>query len=166
MHCGATLPANQWFPERFAALGRLIAASTGAAILLTGTPGDAAITTGVATSIGASALDLTGQTTVVELAALAQRCRLYIANDCGAMHVAYAVGTPVLAIFGARFHPHVWYPYGPHSRVLRTNVPCSPCHADVCPLAERPPCLEAIAVEDAFAAASEMLDRSERKDEP
>ena len=160
MHCGAARPANQWFPERFAALGRRLADDTGAAIVLTGGPGETALTARLAQEIGAAALDLAGKTTIGELAAAALRCKLFIANDNGAMHVAYAAGAPVLALFSARFHRNVWYPYGPASRVLRAEIPCSPCHADTCPIDARTPCLEALSVDAAYATAMEMLTKN------
>ncbi|MCX5758873.1 MAG: glycosyltransferase family 9 protein [Candidatus Hydrogenedentes bacterium] len=152
MQCGAKRPANRWMPGRFIEAGRALIAEHSAHILLTGGPGERALTDEIARGIGNGCQSVAGETSVADLATLLERCALLISNDTGTMHVAAAMGTPVVAIFSARDHPFRWYPYGNRHTVLRHDVPCSPCLQDVCPLAE-PICLTAITVEQVLDAA-------------
>ncbi len=153
MQCGAKRPANRWMPDRFIETGRALIAEHGAHILLTGGPDERALTDEIARGIGDGCQSVAGETGVADLAALLERCVLLISNDTGTMHVAAAMGTPVVAIFSSRDDPFRWYPYGNCHAVLRHDVPCSPCLQDVCPLHAEPICLTAITVEQVLDAA-------------
>ncbi len=83
-----------------------------------------------------------GQCTPLQSAVFLRHCRLCVANDTGAMHLAYAVGTPVVALFSARDYAGLWFPPLVGNPVLRTeNAPCSPCLSERCPNNR---CLQAI----------------------
>jgi len=159
MHCGAKRPANRWPAERFADVGRRLMVENNVQVVLTGGPGDRDVTAQVAAAIGPGCLDLAGQTTIGELAAVAEQCRLFVSNDTGVMHVAEAVGTPVVAIFGGRFYPNIWYPYGDRHIVLRKDdgLECRLCEADVCPRYDVPECLLRVSVEEVVQAAASFL---------
>lgn len=78
--------------------------------------------------------DLTGQLSPIQSALALQKCALALSNDTGPMHLAYAVGTPVVAIFSSRDFPGKWYPpTSPSNRVFRAeNIPCSICLTETC----------------------------------
>ncbi len=97
VNLGASKPENRWEPERFGALAQALAAE-GVPVCLTGGPDDRPAATRA--GAGARVRDLVGRTTLLELVALARRARLAVSCDTGPMHIAAAVGTPVVALFG------------------------------------------------------------------
>jgi ADP-heptose:LPS heptosyltransferase len=97
IHPGASVPERQWPPERFAAVADHLAGQ-GFGVVLTGSDSEAAITGAVRRAMRASALDLTGRTTLGTLAALLVDAALLLSNDTGVMHVAEAVRTPLVAV--------------------------------------------------------------------
>lgn len=121
--------ARRWEPERFAAVADALAAQTGARIVLVGAAGDDSAA--VKAAMRADTLDLSGQTTLGQLAALFERCELLIGADSGVMHIAAASGTRVLAVFGPS-NPDAWGPWtgdptSIRTRVVRSAPECSPC---------------------------------------
>jgi lipopolysaccharide heptosyltransferase II len=157
MHCGAKRPANQWPVTRFAEVAQRLVEETDAFIVLTGSAGERELADSVAARLGERCVNLAGQTTIDEAAAVAEKCCVVLTNDTGMMHVAYAVGTRVVAVFGGRFYPHIWYPYGEGHVVIRKDIECSPCHRDVCPLYAVPRCLELISAAEVYAAVRPFL---------
>jgi heptosyltransferase-2 len=93
----------------------------------------------------------------VELAALIARARVLVGNDSGPMHLAAAVGTPVVAFFGPT-DPGRTSPTGSPSRILDRYVFCSPCFLKECPYGHE--CMKEIGVDDALNAVEELLDKS------
>jgi len=157
MQSGAVRPANRWPEERFIELGRRLCSDPDIRIALTGAEGDREANQRIAQAIGASCIDLSGQTTIAELAAVLQCAALLVSNDTGTMHVAAAVGTPVVAIFSARYYPHIWYPYGDQHIVLRKDIECSLCQDDVCLRYQAPECLARISVDEVYEAVASAL---------
>jgi heptosyltransferase-2 len=148
---GATYgPAKQWFPERFAALADLLSRDFGARVLIFGSRADTSTASLVARNAKVSVIDLTGQTTLRQAIGLIARCRLFVSNDSGLMHVAAALGTPVVAIFGST-DPVRTGPLGIHSRVVKSDLPCSPCLKPHCP--QKRECMEQISVDEVFGKA-------------
>ena len=100
---------------------------------------------------------------LVLLAAVLERLTLFITGDTGPMHLAAAVGTPVLAIFGPSL-PTRYAPLSSRSRIVRIDIHCSPCNLMRQPparcLGRVPDCLAGIATADVLRAANEMLDAS------
>jgi len=162
LQCGSKRLANRWAPEHFAAVGRALVARHDCWIVLPGSPGEAALTAEVAAGIGERCIDLAGKTSISQLSALAARCRVFVTNDTGTMHVAVAMGVPVVAIFGGRYYPYVWHPYGDAHVILRAPIECSPCKAEACPLYEVPECLNRISPETVIAAAESFLGSAQR----
>lgn len=162
MQCGAKRPANRWMPERFIALGKALVTEMDARLVFTGSEGEKPLIDAIIEGIGPGCTNLVGQTTIPELAALANLCDCFVSNDTGTMHVVASTGKPVVAIFSARDHAHRWYPYGPQHIVLRHNPECSPCLLDICPLYDEPICLTAHEVEHVFAAVREVLGQGNR----
>jgi ADP-heptose:LPS heptosyltransferase len=100
------------------------------------------------------ALNLGGATDLRQLAALLRRASLLVTNDSGPMHLAAAVGTPVVALFGPT-DPRCVGPYGEGHIVLRKNIDCSRCRRNRC--ARDSACMKAIEVEEVISAAREAI---------
>jgi heptosyltransferase-2 len=123
---GAFSVARRWAPERFAAVGDALAAA-GRRIVVVGGPGEEPLVAAVCGAMRAPATALQDCRTPRELAGILRRCRLFVGNDSGVMHIAAAMGVPVVAVFGLSNH-RAWGPYPVSShRVVRLDLPCSPC---------------------------------------
>jgi heptosyltransferase-2 len=147
--------AKRWPVERFAAVADGLAERCGARILLLGSHRECSILDEVGARMRQSAIHLGGRTDLRTLVGLLERVRLLLTNDTGAMHVAAAVGTPVLAVFGPT-DPQATGPLASHSRILREPVPCSPCLLRECPIDHR--CMSRITVAQVLQAAVELLE--------
>ncbi len=150
---GAYGGAKRWHADRFAAAADRLAGELGAAIVIVGSPRETAEAAAVARQVRAPVLDLAGRTTLPDLGAVLSRCAILLANDSGAMHVAAAVGTPAVAIFGPT-RPAATGPLG-RAVVLHHLVPCSPCRYRQCPIDH--PCMDGITPEAVVAAAHALL---------
>src|SRR5690606_20495674 len=118
--------ARRWNPVAFAQVADALHERFQAQIILVGGPGDDG--TAVRAAMQHAPLDLTGKTSLSELAGMIAAADVYIGADSGVMHLAAATGTPVIAIFGpsnaAAYGP--WTPQS-YSRVIRSAPECSPC---------------------------------------
>ena len=128
---GAFSRARRWAPERFAAIGRALHARHGLRpLVLSGIdPDEQALAQQVAATIGSQARVVPTAPSPQGLAALIRRCHVVVANDSGPVHVATAVETPVVAIFGPT-NARAWGPYPPdaaRNQVVRETLACSPC---------------------------------------
>jgi len=122
---GTTWETKQWPIQGFAQVAQHFA-RTDRAVVLAGSANEQARCQAVAAACS-GARDLCGQTTLTELAALLQRAAICVTNDSGAMHLAVALGIPVVSIFGPT--DPVWIgPYGKPRQVVRACVRCSPCY--------------------------------------
>ncbi len=135
---------KRWPPERFARLAERLTDS-GYAVALAIGPGEEPLAAAISASSRATPPVLGADLDPVELAALLARARVAIANDSGAMHLAAAVGTPVVALFGPT-DPGRTAPTGSPTRVLDRYVFCSPCFLKECPYGHE--CMREIAVDD------------------
>jgi lipopolysaccharide heptosyltransferase II len=156
---GMTLLAKRWLPDRFAAVADRLATAYGARIILVGAPSDAEAADAVAQAMHNTPLSLVGNTTLGQLAAVYEHCALMIGNDSGVMHLAVAVRTPVVAVFGPS-DPRIYGPYGPHSIAIRKDAQCAErCFAPGRGLAVHcdRQCIEAVSVDDVWEAAQALL---------
>lgn len=103
--------------------------------------------------------NMAGKTNLLELAELYRRCALVVTNDSGPMHLAAAVGTPVVAIFGAT-DPALTGPYGDGHIVLRAGISCSPCLKPDCRHQPAMECMSLVTVEQVVAAVQRLLTTS------
>lgn len=118
---------KQWPVERYrVVIERLLRDHTDSRIVLFGSPGEAEMIKDLAQGLGSRVCVAAGKTTVKQVAALIERCDTLICNDSGLMHVAVAVGTPVIAIYGPTDINRT-APLGPRHKVIRRDLPCSPC---------------------------------------
>lgn len=166
MHVAGGRAVKQWDPQAFAAVARQLSDRHGATIVLTGGPGDAALVAQVKQVLPAGrVVDGSGIPSLLTVAAILERCDLMITGDTGPMHLAAAVGTPIVAVFGPS-DPRRYAPRGPHDRVIRVDLPCAPCNRIRLP-PERctgriPDCLALVTPDRVLAAAVSLLDAPRR----
>lgn len=141
-------PAKRWPEKHFAALARLLAAR-GCAIWLVGSPKDHAVAETIAQDAAGLCINLCGRTDIAEAADLLAAARLVVTNDSGLMHVAAAVGRPVIALYGSS-SPQFTPPLSADARIVTLNLECSPCFKRTCPLGHLK-CLNDLAPERVFA---------------
>jgi lipopolysaccharide heptosyltransferase II len=168
--------ARIWPVEGFAAVARGLAKSHGATVLVLGGPDEAPIAARLVelAGEGGRVVDMVGRTSIVETAALIEECDLFVGNDSGPMHIAAAVGTPVVAVFGPS-NVGAWEPYAPPEeenphRVVARDLQCMPCfyrgHSvglkEGCGTRE---CLTLLGHGRVLEACREMLDGPRTKDE-
>ena len=96
-----------------------------------------------------------GELNIRQAAAALAKCRLYLGNDTGTMHLAASVGTPCVAVFAAIDYPGRWHPFGNNHIILREKVECEGCHLQVCPVENL--CLSKISVERVLSACEKIL---------
>ncbi len=150
--------AKQWPPERFVEAAASLAAELGGAVAVFGSAEERELGQSVAAVLrrsGSAVLNLAGETPLAEFIALAAACRVFLTNDSGAMHIASALGTPTVAIFG----PTEWFataPAGPRSVIVREPVECSPCMLRDCPIDHR--CMTRVSPEQVARAALDLLE--------
>lgn len=164
LHPGATWPAKRWAPGRFASLADRLAAEDGCTVLLTGGPRDEEVLEEVRKQTRAQVVTLAGLP-LRTLAAALSHLSAYVANDNGTMHIAAAVGTPTVGIFGPG-EENIWFPYrrADGHLPLRRDVPCHPCHLDFCNREGDGfmECMHLLAVGDVLAAVHEARSRHAR----
>jgi heptosyltransferase-2 len=143
-------PAKRWPVEKFAAAAKEIQQRTNCTWLLFGGKSDAAITSQIESAIGnrqSAIFNLAGKSSLRELMALLKLCRVLLTNDTGPMHVAAALGTPVVVPFGST-SPELTGPGLPgdaQNHLLKSDAACSPCFLRACPIDFR--CMNGISVE-------------------
>lgn len=123
-------PTKNWTSAGFAAVVRTLA-EQGIPVVFTGAPGDAGEISAIAREVGRPVARLDGRTPLRGLAAVYQAARVVLTTDTGPMHLAAAVGTPVVALFGPTA-PWRTGPYGEGHEVVRLELPCSPCFKRAC----------------------------------
>ncbi|MSQ15398.1 MAG: glycosyltransferase family 9 protein [Dehalococcoidia bacterium] len=127
---GSYSQARRWPEENFADLAELLSRD-GAFILVVGGPGEEELGAYISRRISGPYLNMAGKTTIKQLGALLGRCDAFVGSDSGVMHVASAVGTQVIAIFGPSNHK-AWGPWTGSNQeagslIIRSDIPCSPC---------------------------------------
>ena len=149
--------AKRWIPSRYAAVADDLATKNGLRVVLLGGAAERPLAELIAGSMQAPARVLCGETSLSELVGVLSHLRLLVTNDSGPMHVAAALGIPVVAIFG----PTDWRetaPVAERHRLLREPVPCAPCLLRDCPIDHR--CMKLITVESVAGAAASLLEET------
>jgi len=147
--------AKRWLPERYAHVADRLAAEHEACVLIFGGRGEESLGAAIAGMMKAPTIVLSGRTSVRQLMALIKRCRLFITNDTGPMHIAQAFGVPLVAIFGPT-DPATTSPFGKGHELIRKPVDCSPCLLRECPIDHR--CMQRIGADEVYAAAVRQLE--------
>ncbi len=140
LYVGSSWASRQWLPRATAGLCRALRAR-GLGVVLVGGPADVPFALRVLAAGAGDVVNLAGRTSLRELIAVMERAAIAIGPDSGPMHVATAVGTPVVALFGAT-SPARSGPWGWHHLVIRSDVPCAPCYLSRCPIGQL--CMERI----------------------
>ncbi len=164
VHASGGRAIKQWEPDRFADVAQRLVASAGATIVLTGSSGDRPLVDRLKAALPpASVIDAAGDLDLLTVAAILERSDLLITGDTGPMHLAVAVETPIVAVFGPS-EPARYAPRGPYDRVVRVDLPCSPCNRIRLPPARcvghTPDCLAFVSADSVYAAALAVLEVS------
>lgn len=165
--CGSTAVARRWPVTRFVWLAeRLASGDDAVAFLLTGSPSEQPLVAQFLQLFSGRAVDATGLGSVAHTAEAVRRCQLAVSNDTGVMHLAAAMGTPTVGLFGPN-HPSRYAPVGSHvASVYTTDIECSPCiqiHEGVVPecfAQELGRCLLDIDVDSVMAAVDAVTGRA------
>ena len=160
IHPAASCPSKIWPLERFARAADTLAQQYGFTTLLFAGPKDLKLAQHLAGLMTSRVINLAGKASISQLATLIKRCELFISNDSGPVHIASAVGTPVISIFGRNqpgLSPQRWGPRGANDRFLHKPVGCIQCLAHNC--AKEFLCLQQIRVQDVLAAAETILSK-------
>ncbi|MFZ5453396.1 MAG: lipopolysaccharide heptosyltransferase II [Thermodesulfobacteriota bacterium] len=153
LHPGARWPTKIWPPSSWAHLADWLIREKGLRVVLTGSGADRELADQICAQMHEKALNLAGRMTLAELAGVLQLARLAVTADTGPMHLAAALGTPVVAIFGPTA-PGRSGPFGAGHRVVRLGVACSPCFKRRC---QEPRCLTDLAPEAVQAVVEKSL---------
>ena len=133
--------AKCWPPERFAKALNEFLSHSDVDVILFGTPAEAGVSEAIAHDLCRPPINLTGKTSIADLPGLLSQCHLFLGNDSGAMHVAAAVGLPIVAVFGPT-DPFGTAPVTPRATIVQQKPYCSPCFLRRCPTDHR--CMLAI----------------------
>ena len=148
---------KSWTEAKNAQLLRRLVAD-GHRVVVTAAPDarEKAIVARILAQAGPGITDLSGQLTLREMGALAARARLFFGADSAPMHIAAAMGTPVVALFGPS-NERAWGPWGVPHRVVTSGHPCRPCENDGCGGGKVSECLTTLSVERVHAAINDLL---------
>jgi heptosyltransferase-2 len=152
-------PAKRWPAEKYGELAGRLADATKGLIVIFGTTADqeAAAEIAASASAGERVLDLTGKTSLALALACIARCHVFVTNDSGLMHIAAALNTPLVAVFGSTDHIATG-PFSERATVVRRPIECSPCMKTHCPKGHgHLQCMEQVSVEEVAKAALELL---------
>ncbi len=152
---GAARPARNWFPERFAELADRLTDELHAGVVFIGGPEDRDLVQGVIGTMRNRAHGAAGVLSLAATAALLARCSCLVSSDTGPLHLATAVGTPVVGLYGST-DPRRTGPFGRGHQVLIEGLPCVPCEEKHCPRDTRE-CMEALTVHRVFAAVRKAM---------
>lgn len=147
--------AKRWIPARYAAVADLLSRETGAQVAILGGPAERPLGKAIAAGMRSPARLLCGETSLAGLVGVLSRLRLLVTNDSGPMHVAAALGVPLVAVFG----PTDWRetaPIGGAHRLVREHVECAPCKLRECPIDHR--CMRRVTVDRVLDEARALLE--------
>ncbi len=164
LHAFAANPLRGWPLDDFATLAAKLREG-GVTTLVLGAPGDRESFAAVRHLFGPGSIDLVGKCSLRVTMALLKRCSLFIGNDSGLMHLAAAAGIPLVALFGPQ-SPVKFGPWSRRATVIYKGFACSPCRQKFFTECEpsvrrRPACVEAISVDEVFAAGMALLGKTE-----
>jgi ADP-heptose:LPS heptosyltransferase len=162
IHPGSRSPARIWPAERFAAVCDRVQDELGAQVVLVGGPAERGLLAEIRTALRTHVLPPVDSPDLPELAALARASTALLCHDSGPMHVAAAVGTPVVALYGSQ-NPLLFRPTGPGHRCLVPAMPCAPCVApETCVKDDsyRTLCVRRHTPEAVFSAVRDVLGRA------
>lgn len=150
---GARSHTKRWKKEGFREVCNRLIEEEGIKVVMVGDKEDQPLVAEIVSDMSNQVVDLCGQTNLKQLAHLLKRCALLISNDSAPMHISWAVGTPVVAIFGPT-DSSKYRPLGRRNRVIRKELSCSPCELALCKFNHE--CMDQIQADEVFEAAREI----------
>lgn len=145
---GSRWESKGWFASQISSCADLIKKRYGLSVILLGSEADAALAKEVEVSCVQSVRNLVGRTSLKEAVGIIAKARVAVGPDTGLMHIAAAVGTPVISLWGAT-SPSRTGPYGFGELAIRGKADCSPCYRKRCPIGRV--CMQSIDVETIMA---------------
>ena len=154
---GARYWFKAWPAERFVELAKRLCAATDCRIVIGGSSQERELAAAIASGSGSESrvINLAGRVPLRHYAAILKRCALFIGNDAGPMHIAAAVGTPVLALFGPS-NPMEWGPRGRQVQTIYKGLDCRQCFHPTCERGELS-CMKQISIDEVYDAAVNIL---------
>ena len=146
IHPGSPIPLKRWLPERYAELADWLIAQKRAQVLFVGVEDEVPIVTQIQGLMQSASMSIAGKTTLTQLASILQTCNMFIGNDSGPMHLAAAVGTQTIGLYGPG-DPTRFAPAGAQCQTIRRKLDCPPCSGTTCRLGEEG-CMSQIQVND------------------
>ncbi|MBI3333741.1 MAG: lipopolysaccharide heptosyltransferase II [Candidatus Omnitrophica bacterium] len=160
MHPGGSAEwlSKRWRPERYAELIDQLAAQAKVRVILTGSEDERPLGEQIYQAAKVKPMMAVGQTSLNELAALIHRAHVFVGGDTAALHIAAAMGIPLVALFGST-DPVRHLPPSPRVKLLKMDLPCSPCYRRVCPRtgSGHMECMRSISVESVREAVLSHL---------
>jgi ADP-heptose:LPS heptosyltransferase len=153
IHPGSIMETKRWDARKFSEVAMDLS-SRGFTLVVTAGPGEEVFASEIAKRVRGTVILL--GLSIPELAELIRGARLYVGNDSGPMHLAAAVGTPVVAIWGSS-DSRRWRPWATNHRVVQNPFECNPCPGYRCLVAESPLCIESVTATQVNAAVEELL---------
>ena len=157
LHPAARYRFKAWPPDRFAAVGDAFV-KEGFHVVIIGSENERGVADELMKAARQPFVSLVGETTLREVAALMTHCHLFVGNDAGPMHMAAAVGCPVVALFGPT-DPAVWGPQGEHCQTIYKGLDCRECFYPGCQRGEMS-CMKLISVEEVWQLARSRVSAS------
>lgn len=161
--------SKRWYPERFGEVARMVIDELGGSVVIFGGSGERQIAGEILESVASGGgtenyqsesrlMSFAGETGLRDLCALISECDVLVTNDSGPMHVGYAVGTPLVSIFGST-SSELTGPVGDGGIVIRKDAECAPCFERECPSGDLR-CMDLITVPDVFESVKKLLPRN------
>jgi heptosyltransferase-2 len=162
---GATFGSSKrWHPEKFAEVAIKVINDLDGSVMILGGPAETAISDEICKVIRGSVsgpsylervLPVAGKTDLRQLAALISECDVLLTNDSGPMHIGYAVGTPLVAVFGSTSAAHTG-PVGDGNRVIKKDVECAPCYERTCRRGDLK-CMDLVTAGEVFESINSLI---------
>ena len=158
VHPGSRWQSKRWPAERYAELVDRLAVGSKARVVLTGSDRERPLCDQIHRAARSKPIVAAGMTSLNEMAALMRRCRALVGGDSAPLHMAAAAGTPVVALFGST-DPLRHAPPAAQKKILKVDLPCSPCYRSVCPRrgAGHMECMKRIETEEVLRAVKDFL---------
>ncbi len=146
IHPGSPIPLKRWKPDRFAELADWLIKQKSAQVIFVGVEDEIPIIKKIQNLMIGESTNIAGKTTIPQLASILKKCKLFIGNDSGPMHLAAAVGTQTIGIYGPG-DPTRFGPVGDKCKTIQKKLDCPPCSGNTCRLREKG-CMSVIQVAD------------------
>lgn len=147
---------KRWPSERFAQVADWLVEHLHAAVVIFGGPEEDTLAHDIEKMMNSSPLRMTGKTTLGQTAALIEKCNLFTSNDSGLLHVACAVQTPCVGLFGPT-NPNRTGPYSESALIIRKKLSCSPCYSQSKIKCQNLDCIELLTVDEVLGATKNFI---------